>query len=68
MVSALHRAEGPWIRLAAVIVNNYKNKNNNKFNNKKQQQQQISAIDDLNQTKLKLGFWIKNNNKAKTMK
>ena len=33
-----------------------------------QEQQQISAIDDLNQTKLKLGFWIKNNNKAKTMK
>ena len=29
---------------------------------------QILAIDDLNQTKLKLGFWIKNNNKAKTMK
>ena len=33
-----------------------------------QEQQQISAIDDLNQTKLKLSFWIKNNNKAKTMK
>ena len=34
---------------------------------RKQEQQQISAIDELNQTKLKLGFWIKNNNKAKTM-
>ena len=34
---------------------------------KKQEQKQISAIDELNQTKLKLGFWIKNNNKAKTM-